>query len=81
MQRRVIISALGVLAACQRPLPAPQDFQAVSLLPLTVEQALPPHISPLDVRENDGCYFYRDGPAFRPIRTISAPDAIERCAA
>lgn len=81
MKRRVIISTLGVLAACERPVSAAQDYQLVALLPFTVEQVLPPHIPALDVRERNGCYYYRDGADFRLIRTISAPDSAKKCAA
>lgn len=81
MQRGVIISTLGVLAACQRPVPSPDDYRRVDLLPLTVEQALPSDVSPFDVREKDGCYYYRDGADFRLVPTSSAPDAAQRCAA
>lgn len=81
MKRRVIISTLGVLAACQRPLPSPQEYQPVALLPFTVEQALPSHVSALDVREKDGCYYYRDGDDYKRVPSFSAPDAQQRCAA
>ena len=81
MGRRVIISTLGVLAACQRPAPPATDFQTVDLLPLTVEQALPPDVSPLDVWERGGCYYYRTPIGFTRITTTSAPDAATRCAA
>lgn len=81
MRRRVIISTLGVLAACQRPLPVPEDYAPVTLLPLTVEQALPDGVSPLDVRERGGCYYYRTPSGFTRIDTTSAPDASQRCAA
>ena len=81
MARVVFMSTLGVLAACQRPLPTSDVFEPVALLPLTVEQALPADVSPLDVRVRGGCYYYRHASGFTRIETNAAPDAAQRCAA
>ncbi|MEJ6396401.1 hypothetical protein [Yoonia sp. 208BN28-4] len=60
------------LSGCQRPLPEPVP---VSLLPLTVEQALPAGVPAAAVYERGGCYFYRSPDRFVQIETVAAPDA------
>lgn len=75
-----IITTLGVLAACQRPLP-PQGFtETDGIVPLTVEQSLPNTVSALSVLQRDGCYFYPapDGRLVL-IETTAAPDAAVQC--
>ena len=51
------------------PVPVP-----VSLLPLTVEQALPDDVAASDVVERDGCYYYQTETGLELIPTQPAPD-------
>jgi hypothetical protein len=79
MHRRVIITALGTLAACQRPLP-PQGFiETDGIVPLTVEQSLPDHVPAFNVLQRDGCYYYPSFGQLILIETTAAPDAAVKC--
>lgn len=75
----VIITTLGALAACQRPLP-PQGFvQTDGILPLTVEQSLPNDVPAFNVLQRDGCYYYPSFGELVLIETTAAPDAAVQC--
>ena len=75
----VILTTLGALAACQRPLP-PQGFvQTDGILPLTVEQSLPNDVPAFNVLQRDGCYYYPLFGELVLIETTAAPDAAVQC--
>lgn len=75
----VIITTLGTLAACQRPLP-PQGFvQTDGIVPLTVEQSLPDDVPAFSVLQRDGCYYYPSFGRLVLIETTAAPDAAVQC--
>ncbi|UWQ99355.1 hypothetical protein K3729_00715 [Rhodobacteraceae bacterium S2214] len=75
----MIITALGTLAACQRPLPAQGFVQTDGIVPLTVEQSLPDDVSAFSVLQRDGCYYYPSFDRLILIETTAAPDAAVQC--
>jgi hypothetical protein len=79
MQGAVIITALGALAACQRPLPPSGFVQTDGIVPLTVEQSLPDNVPAFNVLQRDGCYYYPSFGQLILIETTAAPDATVQC--
>ena len=79
MRSVAIITTLGTLAGCQRPLPAQGFAQTDGIVPLTVEQALPDDVPAFNVLQRDGCYYYPSFGRLVLIETTAAPDAAVQC--
>lgn len=74
-----IIATCAALAACQRQLPPAGFDQTDSILPLTVEQALPDDVPAITVLQRDGCYYYPSFGRLILIETTAALDAAIQC--